>query len=298
MEPLRNNSKSRPRTSSVSGQDLRSVPYDGEPAGRPISASRPAPATNPNVDGADLTTISTVTPHLSYSSTLHSDESEATTTNEQPNPLASFATLRLPQSGLSPRHDYLRPLPPIPSSLSPPPPSSTVLGSTSSSDPPHSHGQRITDGYNISRPDHDEIEASSQERATEEQARKILKQNSTGAIDQGSPEWYLTKFMERSITPKGATGLLLSLRTNEIGCVSHYFSVSLRITNEDPRCRRQMVTATHRDERDAGTCALSLAHEPQGGAEVCRVLVYAYYAQQFLKDGSRPSAGIRDPSLY
>jgi hypothetical protein len=42
---------------------------------------------------------------------------------------------------------------------------------------------------------------------------------------------------------------------------------------KDSRCRRQMVTAVHRDERDAGTCAIYLAHEPQGRAEVCHIFL-------------------------
>jgi cytokinesis protein len=71
-----------------------------------------------------------------------------------------------------------------------------------------------------------------EEKAREEQARKTLEQNRTGVIEKGSPEWYLMKFMERSITPKGTSSLLVSLRTNEIRCVSHYFSVSLGIPNE------------------------------------------------------------------
>jgi len=131
------------------------------------------------------------------------------------------------------------------------------------------------------------VESDERLRGKEERARKIIEQNRTGVIEEGSPEWYLTKFMERSITPKGASGLLLSLRTHEIGCVSHYFSVSLRITNEDSRCRRQMVTATHRDERDAGTCAIYLAHEPQGGAEVCHVFLSTLIT---LNDTSRTEA--------
>ena len=337
--------------SSVSDQDLRSVPYDSDPAGRPISVSRPVvdanisePATTPNptvtADGVDLTmqwaeaegeradaTTSTLTPRFSYSSTLHSDESEATTINEQPNPLASFANLRLLQNGgLSARrsssiHGSFRPLSPIPPTPSPPPSSSSaVLSFAPSSDLPHSHGQRITDGLNLSRPGDEEIEAMFQnivrtrdlgnlppltidkkwsmvegderlrwkeEQAREGKARKILEQDRTGMIEEGSPEWYLRKFMERSITPKGTSDLLVSLRTNEIGCVSHCFSVSLGIPDEDSRCRRQMVTAVHRDQRDPGTCAIYLAHEPQG---VCHVFLSTPIT---LNDSSRTEADLQ-----
>jgi len=115
------------------------------------------------------------------------------------------------------------------------------------------------DDFNFPRPDDDEIEAMFQnivrtrdltnlppltieqkwnmvesderlrwkeEKSREEQAKKVPEQNRTGMIEERSPEWYLMKFMERSITPKDASGLLVSLRGHEVVCVLHRFSSS------------------------------------------------------------------------
>ena len=71
-----------------------------------------------------------------------------------------------------------------------------------------------------------------EEKAREEQARKVSEQNRTGMPEEGSPAWYLTKFMERSVTPKEASRLLASLRGHEVGCVSCCFSLSLSILNK------------------------------------------------------------------
>ena len=65
------------------------------------------------------------------------------------------------------------------------------------------------------------------EKAREEQAKKVPEQSRPGMIEERSPEWYLMKFMDRSVTPKDASGLLVSLRGHEVGCVSHYSSSSL-----------------------------------------------------------------------
>ena len=50
-------------------------------------------------------------------------------------------------------------------------------------------------------------------------AKKVPEQSRPGGFEEGSPEWYLTKFLENSITPKGASGLLVSLRGHEVWCV-------------------------------------------------------------------------------
>ena len=59
------------------------------------------------------------------------------------------------------------------------------------------------------------------ENAREGRAKKILEQNRTGMIEESSPEWYLMKLTKWWITPKDASGLLVSLRTHEMGCVFH-----------------------------------------------------------------------------
>ena len=66
-----------------------------------------------------------------------------------------------------------------------------------------------------------------EEKAREEQAKKVPEQSRTGMIEERSPEWYLMKFMDKSITPKEASGLLVSLRGHEVGYVSRYFTFSL-----------------------------------------------------------------------
>ena len=58
-----------------------------------------------------------------------------------------------------------------------------------------------------------------EEKAREEQAKKVPEQSRPGMIEERSPEWYLVKFMDRTITPKDASGLLVSLRGHELGCV-------------------------------------------------------------------------------
>ena len=75
-----------------------------------------------------------------------------------------------------------------------------------------------------------------EEKAREEQARKVSEQSRTGMTEEGSPEWYLMKFMERSITPKEASRLLASLRGHEVGCVSCCFSLFLSILNKSSPC--------------------------------------------------------------
>jgi cytokinesis protein len=58
-----------------------------------------------------------------------------------------------------------------------------------------------------------------EEKAREEQGKKVLKQSRSGMIEERSPEWYLVKLMDKTITPKDASGLLVSLRGHELGCV-------------------------------------------------------------------------------
>lgn len=53
-------------------------------------------------------------------------------------------------------------------------------------------------------------------RQKEENARKQLESGQTTAIVEGSPEWYIKKFMDRTITAKQAGALFISLRSKEI----------------------------------------------------------------------------------
>ena len=52
-----------------------------------------------------------------------------------------------------------------------------------------------------------------EERQREEQIRK---QPSNPGQLEGTPEWYIKKFLDKTITPKQATGLSVSLRSNDI----------------------------------------------------------------------------------
>ena len=316
MDTLFGRKKARPRQSSVSSQDLRSVPYDRVPAGPPIPVSRQAvtstisaPITNPTLTAngtelninsiqrtraererayaaASVTSLRSSSPHASLrtddSSTLFS-ESVDSISNPPP---SAVAARKLRQSGSSTgrrspsNHDTLPPIPATPSS---PPPSSTsasfrpMSSATARSDNrssrhtsqteshsshnhlhfPHLHKQGTMDDFNFPRPSDEEIEAMFQhivrtrdlsnlppltidhkwsmvesderlrwkeDKAREEQAKKVPEQSRPGMIEEGSPEWYLRKFVERSITPKDASGLLVSLRGHELGCVLHYFS--------------------------------------------------------------------------
>lgn len=67
-----------------------------------------------------------------------------------------------------------------------------------------------------------------EEKAREEQAKKVPEQSRSGMIEERSPEWYLVKFMDRTITPKDASGLLVSLRGHELGCVDIILRCSFR----------------------------------------------------------------------
>ena len=358
MDTIFGRKKSRPRQSSVSGQDLRSVPYDSVPAGPPIPVSRStisgnisAPVTNPTLTtngtdlnvhtmqrsrtererayGASTTSIPRAgSPHASLvtvatddSSTLYSESADSISNSH-----SSFAARKLRQSGSSSSgrrspssiHDSFRALPPIPPHPSSPPPSSSVtLRPTSSSttrsdnrssrytvqtEPhsshshhhfPHLHKHGTMDDFNFPRPGDEDIDAMFQnivrtrdltnlppltieqkwsmvesderlrwkeEKAREEQAKKVPEQNRTGMIEERSPEWYLMKFMERSITPKEASGLLVSLRGHEVGCVSYRFSLSLSVLNESSPCRGQMGPAIYCNARNAGTYPVYLLH--------------------------------------
>lgn len=53
-----------------------------------------------------------------------------------------------------------------------------------------------------------------EERAREEQLKK---QNGSAAIAENSPEWYIKKFLDRTISPKQVSSLQVTLRSTELG---------------------------------------------------------------------------------
>jgi cytokinesis protein len=42
----------------------------------------------------------------------------------------------------------------------------------------------------------------------------------TVSIAEGQPEWFIKKFLDRTITAKQASSLLVSLRSNELRCAT------------------------------------------------------------------------------
>ena len=85
-----------------------------------------------------------------------------------------------------------------------------------------------------------------EERRREEQARR---QNDTGqaaAFSEGTPEWYIKKFMDRTITPKQASSIQVSLRSKEMRSVSP----SLSHMHYSPIINTQLVPPFRRDTRN------------------------------------------------
>lgn len=60
-----------------------------------------------------------------------------------------------------------------------------------------------------------------EEKQKEEAARKQTDSRAPLALIEQSPEWYLRKFMDNTITAKQAGGLMVSLRSKEIRCVAN-----------------------------------------------------------------------------
>jgi cytokinesis protein len=54
------------------------------------------------------------------------------------------------------------------------------------------------------------------EKAREEQARKHPEAGQVAPIVQDSPEWYIKKFLDKTITAKQASGLSVSIRSKPL----------------------------------------------------------------------------------
>jgi cytokinesis protein len=288
---------SRLRQSSLSGQDLHTVPYESVTPGPTVPVSRQAvisnvsaPITNSTLtaNGTTLnlhtaqplraarerisaaTATSTPHPRSSYASIVTND-SESSTLYSEPTgsisnpPISSARKLR--QSGSSSgrsspsNHGSFHSLPPPPiqttafPSLPPPQPSASATlrpSSFSTSRPdnrfsrstfqtephsshshhlfPHLHRHNKLD-FDSPRPSDEEIEARIQtvERGfdlrtnlppfTIDPKWSIVESDVQLHFTERPPEWYLVRFMERTITPKDASGLLVSLRGHELGSV-------------------------------------------------------------------------------
>lgn len=64
-----------------------------------------------------------------------------------------------------------------------------------------------------------------EERQRDERSRQQSETGQPGAIVPESPEWYLKKFLDKTITPKQAGSLLVSLRSNKIDWFRHFISI-------------------------------------------------------------------------
>ena len=56
----------------------------------------------------------------------------------------------------------------------------------------------------------------SEERRREQQTKKQAETGQSASYAEGSPEWYIQKFMDRTIIPKQASSLEVSLRSNQL----------------------------------------------------------------------------------
>jgi len=56
----------------------------------------------------------------------------------------------------------------------------------------------------------------SEERRREQQTKKQAETGQSAPFSEGSPEWYIQKFMDRTIIPKQASSLEVSLRSNQL----------------------------------------------------------------------------------
>lgn len=73
-----------------------------------------------------------------------------------------------------------------------------------------------------------------EDRTREDQARK---QNETGqpaSIVENTPEWYIKKFLDKTVTAKNASSLLVSLRSKEMRYVQKTLSV---LTHHVDNCK-------------------------------------------------------------
>jgi len=67
----------------------------------------------------------------------------------------------------------------------------------------------------------------SEERRREQQTKKQTETGQSVPFVEGSPEWYMQRFMDRTITPKQASSLEVSLRSNQLRLIlSQCFSPS------------------------------------------------------------------------
>ena len=233
MDSIFGRKKSRPRQSSVSVQDLseRSVPYDklSAPSRSPITVISPSRVSPPHSQPTQL--------RRSEASSSSSWSENMVDFGQHSSLYNSFATVR-PTSVVSSRSDINRNSKHTPSL-------SSLEGG------PHLyHRHHHDETFQFPRPETDEeIERLfedvkrtrdvsvlpnlsvdqkwtmvyhdmqirwNEDKQREEQSRKQNEAGNFGAIPQ-SPEWYIKRFLDKTITAKQAGSLLVSLRSKELG---------------------------------------------------------------------------------
>jgi cytokinesis protein len=70
----------------------------------------------------------------------------------------------------------------------------------------------------------DEHIRRNEERTREDNSRKQV-ESGHASIVEGSPEWYIQKFMNRTVTPKQAGALQVCLRSRELSWFQHFISI-------------------------------------------------------------------------
>jgi cytokinesis protein len=97
-----------------------------------------------------------------------------------------------------------------------------------------------------------------EEQAKDDQKGRPYEPGGPAAIMHEPPEWYIKKFLDKTITPKQASSLLVSLRSKELRCVNGWL-VHMRSSDS----RLQLVQTIYCYSRNfcAGTDAN--AHQPE-----------------------------------
>lgn len=102
-----------------------------------------------------------------------------------------------------------------------------------------------------------------EERQREEQARKQSETGQPAAISEGTPEWYIKKFVDKTVTAKQASSLQVSLRSKELRLVALGQVLPVAFS-----CLSQLVQTFRVYSRDICAGADPSSHQPQRCAKV------------------------------
>ncbi|KAJ3555998.1 hypothetical protein NM688_g2271 [Phlebia brevispora] len=64
-----------------------------------------------------------------------------------------------------------------------------------------------------------------EEKQREEQAKRQMEAGHPAAIIEGTPEWYIKKFLDKTVTAKQASSLLVNLRGKEVSWFKHFIEL-------------------------------------------------------------------------